>query len=72
MPLPRITSTRNFMGISLEKARLWAPSVVGFGALAGTAGLYFAEGIPIFRKDILSRIPLVGAYWRNQLEEAEQ
>ncbi|GBC06672.1 hypothetical protein RclHR1_00070039 [Rhizophagus clarus] len=49
--------------LTLERARLWAPSVVGFAGTLGIAALLFTETVPRVRRDVLSNIPILGNYW---------
>ncbi|KAG9286539.1 hypothetical protein G9A89_014705 [Geosiphon pyriformis] len=66
MPLPRVKIQPHVFGITPEKARRWAPSVIGFGASTGVLVALFAEAIPRFRRDVLERVPVVGEYWKRK------
>ncbi|RHZ80662.1 hypothetical protein Glove_134g195 [Diversispora epigaea] len=52
-----------FYRITPERARAWAPSVILFGAAAGSVVLLIAERIPKVRREVLQKIPVVGNYW---------
>lgn len=50
-------------------------AVVGWGIAAGFAALFLTERLPMFRRDIYSRIPLLGdryADYRVEDEEASE
>ncbi|RIA88442.1 cytochrome b-c1 complex subunit 10 [Glomus cerebriforme] len=60
---PQFKFQPNFMRLTPERARYWAPSVVGFTGTLGVAALLFTETVPRVRHDILSNIPILGNYW---------
>ncbi|CAG8715715.1 912_t:CDS:2, partial [Ambispora leptoticha] len=43
-----------------------APSIIGFSVAAGIYVSEIAEAIPIVRRDILRKIPVLGEYWREE------
>ncbi|CAG8517552.1 16051_t:CDS:2 [Funneliformis caledonium] len=68
MPLPIIKVQPHLMRITPERARRWAPSVLGFTGALGVAALLFVEPIPKVRKDILCKFPILGKYWKPKIE----
>ncbi|CAG8463022.1 25130_t:CDS:2 [Racocetra persica] len=64
--LPSVQVQRHFLRLTPERARLWAPSVVGFGIVTGGAVLFIGERVPRIRRDILQRIPIIGNYWTTE------
>ena len=48
---------------------------MGWGVLAGVVALFITERLPMFRRDVYSRVPLLGkryAAYRQQAEEEEE
>ena len=54
-------SLYNFSPIRLKA---YGPSLVGWGVCAGFGASLLLESTPIFRNDVLSKIPWAGAYWK--------
>lgn len=48
-----------------------APSLAIWGAAAGSAVMLLGSDVPLVKKDILSRIPVVGSYWAVPEESSE-
>lgn len=44
------------------------PNLAVWGAGFGVIALLIIEPTPLARRDILSKIPYFGAYWKNKLE----
>ncbi|GAB5593560.1 hypothetical protein Unana1_08460 [Umbelopsis nana] len=63
MPAPKIVSVPHFGFITPEKLVRVAPSAAVWGAAAGVAVLLLGSDIPIIKRDILSKVPVVGGYW---------
>ncbi|KAK6531591.1 hypothetical protein TWF694_002776 [Orbilia ellipsospora] len=42
-----------------------------FGGVALFTALFFAEGIPRVRKDILQKIPVFGSYWIREIPPSD-
>ncbi|KAI8087266.1 ubiquinol-cytochrome-c reductase complex subunit-domain-containing protein [Thamnidium elegans] len=68
MPVARIVSSPHFSFITPEKLVRVAPNLATWGFAAGSAVLLLGSDIPLLKKDILSKIPVVGGYWA--VEEA--
>ncbi|KAI8092244.1 ubiquinol-cytochrome-c reductase complex subunit-domain-containing protein [Gilbertella persicaria] len=63
MPVSRIVSSPHFSFITPEKFVRVAPNLATWGAAAGTAVVLLGSDVPLIKKDILSKIPVVGSYW---------
>ncbi|KAI9487088.1 MAG: ubiquinol-cytochrome-c reductase complex subunit-domain-containing protein [Benjaminiella poitrasii] len=63
MPVSRIVTSPRFAFITPEKLIKVAPHLATWGAAAGSAVLLLGSDVPIIKKDILSKIPVVGGYW---------
>ncbi|CAG8547998.1 cytochrome b-c1 complex subunit 10 [Gigaspora rosea] len=64
--LSSVQVQRHFLRITPERARLWTPSIVGFGVMTGGTLLFIGERIPRVRQDILQKIPIMGNYWATE------
>lgn len=42
-----------------------------FGVAAGLAALFFLEGVPRVRKDILQKLPIIGDYWIQDIPPSD-
>ena len=42
------------------------PTLIGWSATGALAFFFFAEPIPIARRDIHSRLPLIGRLWKQK------
>ncbi|KAI7888287.1 ubiquinol-cytochrome-c reductase complex subunit-domain-containing protein [Mucor mucedo] len=70
MPVARIATNPHISFITAEKLVKVAPNLATWGAAAGSAVLLLGSDIPLIKKDILSKIPVVGSYWA--IAEPEQ
>lgn len=61
------------LNVTRPAVRNYAGTVAIWGAFLGTTLLFLLEPAPITRKDVFSKLPIVGQYWRNKLpaEESE-
>ncbi|KAJ1675152.1 hypothetical protein EV182_001827 [Spiromyces aspiralis] len=50
----------NYRGISVEKVRLSLTPAARWGVFAGLTVLFAASGIPLVKKDVLSKAPFIG------------
>ncbi len=46
-------------------------TLAAFGGVAGFAALFFAEGMPRVRRDILQKIPGFGSYWIREIPPSD-
>lgn len=53
----------NVYGIDAKTLIGWSKIGAGFGIVAGTAALFFLDGVPRVKKDILQKLPLIGSYF---------
>jgi hypothetical protein len=53
------------IGPKLTSGLVSAQMTAGFGAATLLALLFLMEDIPIVRRDILTKIPIVGSYWEH-------
>jgi hypothetical protein len=55
------------MGISPIKAYRYGTILAGFGVSAGIFALFFFGEVPKVRKDILSKVPIIGDYFVHEV-----
>ncbi|KAI8144644.1 ubiquinol-cytochrome-c reductase complex subunit-domain-containing protein [Fennellomyces sp. T-0311] len=72
MPLAKIATNPHFGVLSPEKLVRVIPTLAVWGAAAGAAVGLLGSDVPLVKKDILSRIPIAGAYWAVPEETAEE
>lgn len=46
-------------------------TAASFGAVAGVGALFFLEGVPRVRRDILQRLPTLGEYWDREIPPSD-
>ncbi|KAI8355520.1 ubiquinol-cytochrome-c reductase complex subunit-domain-containing protein [Blakeslea trispora] len=63
MPVSKIATSPYFSFITPEKFVRVAPNLATWGVAAGSAVLLLGSDVPLLKKDILSKIPVVGSYW---------
>ncbi|RVD80308.1 uncharacterized protein DFL_008210 [Arthrobotrys flagrans] len=57
----------------------WTPGLItrlgfttgAFGGVALFAAIFFAEGVPRVRRDILQKIPVFGSYWVREIPPSD-
>lgn len=54
--------------LSLPAAARWAPTLALWGGGALTAVLFMADSIPLYRQNILSKLPVVGSYYDDSID----
>ncbi|KAG2183623.1 hypothetical protein INT43_006631 [Umbelopsis isabellina] len=72
MPAPKIVTVPHFGFITAEKLVRIAPNAAVWGAAAGAAVLLLGSDIPIIKRDILSKVPVVGNYWAVEAPVKEE
>ncbi|KAJ3067207.1 hypothetical protein HK102_007475 [Quaeritorhiza haematococci] len=55
-----------------QKLKNVLPNLAVWGASAGILLVMFMEPTPIFRRDVLVKVPVAGSFWQHKLEEAEK
>ncbi|KAI8973518.1 ubiquinol-cytochrome-c reductase complex subunit-domain-containing protein [Mycotypha africana] len=71
MPVARFVSTPHLAFITPEKLWRVAPSLATWGAGTGAAVLLFGSDVPIMKKDVLTKIPVIGNYWALPGDESK-
>ncbi|KAI9849381.1 MAG: hypothetical protein M1838_000186 [Thelocarpon superellum] len=61
----------NFHGMTARTAASVGLTLGAFGAVAGIFAIYFLEGVPRVRKDILQRVPVLGDYWVREVPPSD-
>ena len=46
-------------------------TAAAFGAVAGIGALFFLEGVPRVRRDILQKLPTLGEYWDREIPPSD-
>ncbi|ORX57503.1 hypothetical protein DM01DRAFT_1372531 [Hesseltinella vesiculosa] len=63
MPVRQIVTNPHFGIITPEKLVRVIPSLATWGVAAGTAVSLIGSDVPLVKKDILSKLPVIGSYW---------
>ncbi|KAI9319911.1 ubiquinol-cytochrome-c reductase complex subunit-domain-containing protein [Dichotomocladium elegans] len=63
MPVAKIATNPHFGIFTIEKLVRAVPTLAVWGAAAGSAAMLFGSNVPLIQKDILSKIPVLGANW---------
>ncbi|KAL1931051.1 hypothetical protein VTP01DRAFT_10188 [Rhizomucor pusillus] len=63
MPVSKIVATPHLGFITPEKFLRTAPSLAIWGAAAGTALALLGSDVPLVKKDILSKLPVLGSHF---------
>lgn len=64
---PQYKIPYNFHGISLARATKFGVMAAGFGTAAGIFAVFFFGEVPKVRKDILSKVPLIGDHFIREV-----
>ncbi|KAG8930634.1 hypothetical protein FRC03_001853 [Tulasnella sp. 419] len=56
----------SFLGITSVGAKGWVPSLALWGAGAGTAVALLMSATPLFKNDVLVKIPVIGSYYEDK------
>ncbi|KAL1917001.1 uncharacterized protein VTP21DRAFT_5199 [Calcarisporiella thermophila] len=56
----------NFLGVTPEKFIRVTPTLAGWGAALALGAGFFLSDVPVVRRDVLSQIPVLGAYWNDE------
>jgi len=64
---PKTKHVPNLMGLSPVKAYRYGTIAAGFGISAGIFALFFFGEVPKVRKDILSKMPVIGEYFIHEI-----
>nr|POE93052.1 hypothetical protein CFP56_64159 [Quercus suber] len=54
-------------GLNRTNGLYYATVLGGFGAVAGIFALFFFDGVPRVRKDILQKVPVIGGYFVKEV-----
>ncbi|EME41842.1 hypothetical protein DOTSEDRAFT_74039 [Dothistroma septosporum NZE10] len=60
---PRYKVPWNVYGIESKTVIRWSKIAAGYGTMAGTVALFFFDGVPRVKKDILQKLSLIGGYF---------
>ncbi|KCV68827.1 hypothetical protein H696_04244 [Fonticula alba] len=61
-----------FLGISVARFIDWMPTFAIWGVTLTVGGSFFLEPIPIFRRDVLANIPILGAKYAVMASEESE
>ncbi|AFR94333.2 ubiquinol-cytochrome c reductase subunit 10 [Cryptococcus neoformans] len=61
-----------FAGITPERLRFWGPSAAVWGVAAGAAVSFYLSEVPIFQKDVLIKVPVVGSYFKDTTPDSDK
>jgi hypothetical protein len=59
-------------GLNMERLRNKVPTLLFWGLTGGVVALSFFEPTTLARRDIFSKLPLVGGFWKRKMEERER
>ncbi|KAI8053197.1 hypothetical protein BDF22DRAFT_743120 [Syncephalis plumigaleata] len=69
MVLPRVLTTFNVAGFSSARTPQWFPALARYGVAAGLGLGFFVTDMPIMRRDVFSRIPVLRDFYPAYSEE---
>ncbi|KAJ9048408.1 hypothetical protein DSO57_1002824 [Entomophthora muscae] len=69
--LSRYSRNFQYRRFTPETVLRWSPALARWGLVSGIGVLYFMEGIPLVRQDVLSKIPLFGNFWSEYAQKPE-
>ena len=58
--------------MNVERIKNKAPSLMFWGLTVGVVAASFFEPTTLARRDIFSKLPLVGGFWKRKMEERER
>ncbi|WVN87526.1 uncharacterized protein L203_102709 [Cryptococcus depauperatus CBS 7841] len=72
--MPVYTRKRQFgfAGLTPERLRFWAPTAAIWGVAAGAAVSFLLSDVPLFQKDVLIKVPMLGTYFKDTTPESDQ
>lgn len=53
-------------------ARRWGTSLGLWGAGAGIMALYVLSATPLVKREVLAKVPVVGAYWQDKIPASDK
>nr|XP_018261012.1 ubiquinol-cytochrome c reductase subunit 10 [Kwoniella dejecticola CBS 10117]OBR83170.1 ubiquinol-cytochrome c reductase subunit 10 [Kwoniella dejecticola CBS 10117] len=59
-------------GITPERLRGWTTPLMIWGVAAGGAVSLFLSDVPLFRKDVLIKVPVVGNYFIDKTPDSDK
>ncbi|GAB7340576.1 hypothetical protein MBLNU457_6989t1 [Dothideomycetes sp. NU457] len=68
---PQYQASTHFHGINLSRAYRFGMIGGGFAGVAGIFALFFFGEVPKVRKDILSKVPVIGGYFIREIPADE-
>ncbi|PWN28078.1 hypothetical protein BDZ90DRAFT_259904 [Jaminaea rosea] len=57
---------------SQENVMKWAMTLGIWGAAAGGAVALFMQKVPIFQRDVLDKVPFVGAFFKDETPDSDK
>ncbi|KAL7747232.1 hypothetical protein RI367_007443 [Sorochytrium milnesiophthora] len=57
--------------VGVKQLLRWAPTLALWGGVVGAGALYFAERVPLIRRDVYANLPVIGSRWQKMIEESE-
>nr|ODO04199.1 ubiquinol-cytochrome c reductase subunit 10 [Cryptococcus depauperatus CBS 7855] len=51
-----------------RRLRFWAPTAAIWGVAAGAAVSFLLSDVPLFQKDVLIKVPMLGTYFKGLLD----
>ncbi|KAK5688270.1 hypothetical protein LTS10_000248 [Elasticomyces elasticus] len=64
---PQYKVGAHFAGLNMTSAKTQGTMLVGFGAAAGIFALFFFDGVPKVKTDILQKIPFIGEFYKKEV-----
>ncbi|KAL7409189.1 cytochrome b-c1 complex subunit 10 [Mrakia frigida] len=58
--------------ITPEKVMRWSPALVGWGVVAGAGITLFMSATPIFKRDVLQKVPLLGEHFTDKTPDCDK
>ncbi|KIO27131.1 hypothetical protein M407DRAFT_243466, partial [Tulasnella calospora MUT 4182] len=64
--------TAHFGGFTARGAQRWVPSLGMWGAGAGVAVALLMSATPLFKNDVLVKVPALGWYWEDNTPASDK
>ncbi|WWD19733.1 hypothetical protein CI109_104197 [Kwoniella shandongensis] len=65
-------SQLQFLGLTAERLSGWTPTLAVWGVTAGAAVSLFLSDVPLFRKDVLIKVPVLGNYYKDTTPDSDK
>jgi len=61
----------HYLGLTFENVRVFTPSLIVWGLAAVAAVAFYGERVPLLRKDIFYKIPILNKKYNMEVEDSK-